>query len=456
MIFDSKIPLQERLNFFVYVLSRFILSVGSYIYLFAVSYYIMYETGSALYFSINMAISLIVTVALLPFSGLLSDLGNKRKIIITGETLNTLVILGLFVYTIFFDINLAAIYIVTFLNSLIEPFVSNSFQTSITELFHKDRVQKVMGYTSAILSSTVILGPILGGVLFGLLSFNHLILIFLIGFFLSTILDFLLRFDLYYQEEMYEENDHGETGFNKFKKDIRAGFSFIFKSEVFRSLLIIAALINFTTGIVSIFPEKMMIYELEFQPETVGVVNAIAGIGVLVGGITVARIRQFNNPFLIMKRGFFAMAVLCILFLAPLHLGLGMLPNMLLIGLVGIGFTVTFQFINVPLGVFMQLVIPQHIKGRVFSTISLFAMSIMPLGAIIYGYLYDLEIYWAINMITAMMIISIAMVFFNKKLIRASKTMYQEAKTEETEEANTSVAEEDSNEGTALELNPER
>lgn len=158
MLFDKKLPMQERLNFVVYALSRFILSVGKYVYLFAVSYYIMYETGSALYFSINMAISIVVTVILLPFSGVLSDFGNKRKIIITGEIMNALVILGLFIYTMVHDINLMAIYLVTFLTSMIEPFVSNTFQTAITELFHKERIQKVMGYTSAILSSTVILG----------------------------------------------------------------------------------------------------------------------------------------------------------------------------------------------------------------------------------------------------------------------------------------------------------
>lgn len=434
MIFDQKIPLQERMNFLVYSLSRFILSVGSYVYLFAVSYYIMYETGSALYFSINMAISLIVTVALLPFSGLLSDLGDKRRIIILGETLNTLVILGLFVYTIFFDLNLMAIYLVTFLNSLIEPFVSNSFQTSITELFHKDRVQKVMGYTSAILSTTVILGPILGGILFGMLSFNHIILIFLIGFFLSTILDFLLKFDLYYEKNLYEkEEDNDEAGFKKFKKDISVGFAFIFRSSVFKSILLIGALVNFITGIVSIFPEKMMIYELGFEPETVGIVNSVAGVGVLIGGITVARFKQFNNPFIIMKRGFLSMAVLSILYLSPLYIGSEMLTDIILIGLIGMGMALAIQFINVPLGIFMQLVIPQQIKGRVISTISLLFMSTMPLGTIVYGYLYDLEFYWAVNLLTSVIITSVTVIFFNKNLMRESKAMYMEAKAEEIE-----------------------
>src|SRR5699024_3803231 len=118
-----------------------------------------------------------------------------------------------------------------------------------------------------------------------------------------------------------------------------------------------------------------------------------------------------------------------------------MLPTILLIGLIGIGFTLTSHFINAPLGVFMQLVIPQHITGRVSSTISLFSMSIMPLGAIIYGYLYDLEIYWTINMVTSVVFISIAMIFFDKILVLISKEMYQEANAEKAEEVDTSVAE---------------
>ncbi|WP_020007579.1 MFS transporter [Salinicoccus albus] len=435
MILDKKIPLQERLNFAVYALSRFILSVGSNVYLFAVSYYILYETGSAFYFSINMAISVLVTVALLPFSGLLSDMKNKRRIIISGESLNTLVILGLFIYTVFYDINLIAIYMVTFLNSLIEPFVSNAFQAAITELFHKDRVQKVMGYTSALLSVSIILGPILGGVLFGLLSFNHIILIFFIGFFISTILDFLLKFDLCYQRYLYKAQGEVEKGGVKFRQNINEGFRFIFKSDVFKSLLIIAALANFMTGIISIFPEKMMIVELGFEPEAVGIVNAAAGIGVLIGGVIVGKSKQFENPFLLMKRGFLVYAALCLLYLLPLYLGLNTISNIIFIGLAGIGFTLTLQFINVPLNVFLQFVTPQHIKGRVFSTVSLFAGSITPLGAIIFGYLYDFGLYWPVNLGSALMMIMIVYIFYSNRLIDASKKMYKRAKMDAADNA---------------------
>ncbi|WP_373446081.1 MFS transporter [Salinicoccus bachuensis] len=425
--------MKERLNFIVYAMSRFILSVGKYVYLFAVSYYIMYETGSALYFSINMAISIVVTVILLPFSGVLSDFGNKRKIIITGELMNTLVILGLFFYTMIHDINLMAIYLVTFLTSMIEPFVSNAFQTAITELFHKARIQKVMGYTSAILSSTVILGPILGGALFGLLSFPHIIMLFLIAYIISASLDFLLDFKLYYTEENYTENIQEDDGVNRFKRDISQGFIFIAKNKVFKSLLLIAALINFMAGVITIFPEKMMIHELSFQPETVGIVNAIGGIGVLAGGVAVARIKRLDNPFLLMKRGLLVFSGLVVVYLLPLYLDGSIVSHILIIGGIGVSVAMVLQFINIPINLFIQLVTPQHIKGRVFSTMSLCSMSIMPVGAIFYGFLYDFELYWIINTVSAILMIAVVLVFFNRRLIAKSKRMYAAAKVKTDE-----------------------
>lgn len=433
MLFDKKLPMQERLNFIVYALSRFILSVGKYVYLFAVSYYIMYETGSALYFSINMAISIVTTVILLPFSGVLSDFGDKRKIIITGEIMNTLVILGLFIYTMVHDINLMAVYLVTFLTSMIEPFISNAFQAAITELFHKDRIQKVMGYTSAILSSTVILGPVLGGALFGLLSFPHIIMIFLIAYIISTALDFIMDFSLYYTKGDYAENIQEDGGMNRFKRDISQGFIFIAKNKVFKSLLIIAALVNFMAGVITIFPEKMMIHELSLQPETVGIVNAIGGLGVLAGGVAVARMKRLDNPFLIMKRGLLVFSGLVVVYLLPLYFDGSIVSHILILGGIGISIAMALQFINIPINLFIQLVTPQHIKGRVFSTMSLCSMSIMPVGAIFYGFLYDFELYWLINTISAVLMVAVVLIFFNERLITKSKRMYAVAKAEADE-----------------------
>lgn len=435
MILKKEIPFRERLNFLIYVFSRVMLSIGDHVYLFAVSYFILYETGSSFYFSINLAIAIIVSLILLPFSGLISDLGNKRKIVISGEILFTSVLLGLFIYSYFFGINLSAIYITTFLTSLISPFVSNAFQAAMTELFHKNRIQKVMGYVSAILSTAVIAGPILGGILFGLLSFYQIILIYLILFGISLVLDFLLKFDLYLEPENYEEDIvESPKPLSKFKKDISGGMMFIVNNKVLKRVFILAAFINLVGATMSILPEKMMIIELDFSPEIVGYVNAFLGVGMLAGGILIGGGKKMKNPVAVEKKGLLLLALLTMVYPLPIYLGLGTVFNFIYVAMLGFGLAIGMQLANIPMGIYLQLIVPQKIKGRVFSSLGLVASSLMPLGAIIYGVLYDIGGYWIINMVSGFSIVIFAVTLLNRKVLSISEEDYGKAVAEAAEE----------------------
>lgn len=435
MILNKEIPVRERLNFIIYVFSRVMLSIGNHVYLFAVSYFILYETGSSLYFSINLAISIVVSLILLPFSGLLSDLGNKRKIVITGEISFTFILLGLFIYSYFFGINLLAIYITTFLTSLISPFISNAFQAAMTELFHKNRIQKVMGYVSAILSSAVIAGPILGGVLFGLLSFNQIILIYLVLFSISTVLDFALKFNLYFDAENYEEDGiENKNPLAKFKRDITEGMVFIINNKVLKRVFILAAFINLVGATMSILPEMMMITELNFEPELVGYVNAFLGMGMLIGGILIGGGKKMKNPVAVEKQGLLFLAFLIMLYPLPIYLEMGAVFNFIFVGMLGFGLAIGMQLANIPMGIYLQLIVPQKIKGRVFSSLGLVSMSLMPLGTIIYGLLYDIGGYWIINIVSGLSVMILALTLLNKKILSKSEETYGGATAEAEKE----------------------
>ena len=424
MIFDRNIPAQERINFVFYIMSRFILSAGNYIYLFAVSYFILYETGSAFYFSINLAISVVISLILLPFAGVISDLGNKKKTIIIGEWLFASVIIGLFVYTQLVEVSLVAIYITTLLTSLISPFVSNTFQAAITEMFHKERIQKIMGYTQSILSGVPILGPVLGGVLFGLLGFQGIVIVFMIATIFSAAINILIKFDLYYDKSIYETDDESVDGaFNKFKRDVGQGFSFLFNSDVFRSTLITVSLINLFVGPISVFPEIMMIVELGFEPETLGFVNALAGIGVLVAGVTIANMKSFKNPLQQVKFGIIILGTLYFIYALPIYIDMQTWMSFVYIAIVGFTIIVTLQFINVPAGIFLQKCIPQHIKGRALSAFSMFAMSLSPLGTILYGVLYDTGMYAAVNFVSGAALILVVVLTMRSAVLKRAEAL---------------------------------
>ncbi|CAD2081725.1 permease [Jeotgalicoccus coquinae] len=425
MLFAKEVPYREKLNFIVYIFSRLTLNLGSLIYTFAVSYSILYFTGSALYFAINLAISSVVMTLMLPLSGVMSDLGNKRRIIISGEIILTFIMAGLLIFTYFNGFNLFAIYITSFLAALVNPFVSNSFQTSMTEMFHKERIQKVMGYVSAILSSAVIIGPAMGGVLFGLFDLYIMILIFTITYAISTLLDFFIKFDLYYEPVNYALNDTAApvaaSALGKFKHDVLQGINYIKNSYVFLRVFMMAAFINFFASLMGIYPEKAMITELKFSPETVGIINAFDGVGVLIAGIVIGSVKQFKNPVGLMKYSLLLWTFTIPLYLLPLYTNMPEIYSIVFFAAMGFSVAAMLQVINVPLFTYVQLTVPQHVKGRVFSAISLFAMSIAPAGTLLYGFAYDYIPFWIIHSISFIALIAITLIFLNSRVIEESR-----------------------------------
>lgn len=425
MLFAKEVPYREKLNFIVYIFSRLTLNLGSLIYTFAVSYSILYFTGSALYFAINLAISSVVMTLMLPLSGVMSDLGNKRRIIISGEIILTFIMAGLLIFTYFNGFNLFAIYITSFLAALVNPFVSNSFQTSMTEMFHKERIQKVMGYVSAILSSAVIIGPAMGGVLFGLFDFYIMILIFTITYAISTLLDFFIKFDLYYEPVNYALNDTAApvaaSALGKFKHDVLQGINYIKNSYVFLRVFMMAAFINFFASLMGIYPEKAMITELKFSPETVGIINAFDGVGVLIAGIVIGSVKQFKNPVGLMKNSLMIWTFTIPLYILPLYTNMSDIYSILFFAVMGFSVAVLIQVINVPFFTYVQLTVPQYIKGRVFSAIGLFASSIAPVGTLLYGFAYDYIPFWIIHSISFIALIAITLIFLNSRVIEESR-----------------------------------
>lgn len=443
MLLNKDVPYEEKVNFIIYLLSRLMTNLGNIVYMFAVSYSILYTTGSAFYFSINLALMTLVSLLLLPFSGWLSDVWNKRTLIISGEIMMTIIIGGLLVYSYFYGFNLIAIYVTTVLTSFINPFISNAYQAVMTEMFHADRIQKVMGYTSSILSSAVILGPALGGVLFGLFDFYVMILVFFIAYFISAVLDFFVKFKLYYDEKNYEpEEDVGEAALSKvskFKKDISKGFVYIWNSKILKRVFIMAAIINFFTALLAIYPEKVMIVELGFNPEAVGVINAFDGVGALIAGAVLGTIKQINSPIRVMKSGLQLLSLMFLLFLLPIYVDMPQLGTMIFFAAMGFTIAVLVQVINVPFFTYMQVITPQNIKGRVFSVISIFAMSIQPLGTLLYGVLYDLIPYWIIHVVSFILLLTAVIIAIKEDTIEGAKQQFI-AKTAEAEEEAPAIA----------------
>ena len=105
--------------------------------------------------------------------------------------------LSMFILATIFGPSLLFIYISAALLSICASFYSVALTSSIPSLVDEGRIQKASALNQTAASLSNILGPIIGGVVFGFFSIQSFFLLNSITFFLAVILQLFIVFDLY-------------------------------------------------------------------------------------------------------------------------------------------------------------------------------------------------------------------------------------------------------------------
>lgn len=412
-----------RKNYIIYILSTIVVSLGGTAYSFAISYFILQETGSAVLFSINTVILSIGAIISLPISGVFVDSVNRKKIVITFEALSALTLLFLAVYISFFGFNIYVLFFVTAIRSVITPVISNAFDASLTQLFDKENIQKTIGKISTYKMTIVLLGPIIAGILYGFLTLESMIFLFLFMQLISLFSNVFLEFS----EVKLEESPSVklDSWFKSFGNKLTAGYKYVFNSHTLKQLMILSVIIN-AVGAASfgILPDTIMIKELHFDPYQVGIVSAIFGAGSLIGSLILSKVK-ITNPFTVVKYAFIGVAILLLGFTLPVYYEMNTILSMIYIAFIGSSMALVFQFVSIPMSSFMQKTIPDDYKGRVFSINGTLSMVLMPIGTLIYGFLYQLGIYFPVNLFSSIIILVSVFVTLNKYTLTRSAEEYQ-------------------------------
>ena len=138
-------------------------------------------------FGTILAVSMIPTVLLSPFGGVLADRLPKQKIM----TILDFVTAGLIV---FYDAvygsagNLAAVTIFMILLTLIQAFYQPSVQASIPLLASQEQLMAANGIVMQVQALAGLLGPILAGMLYGIGGVKPILAASAVCFFLSAVM----------------------------------------------------------------------------------------------------------------------------------------------------------------------------------------------------------------------------------------------------------------------------
>ena len=166
---DEKVKEKETMwnrNFIMVVLGQIISLFGNAILRFALPLYLLNQTGSSALFGIVSACAFIPMIVLSPVGGIFADRVNKRNIMVVLDFTTALLVLAIILLLGKMNLVallLCALFILYGINGAYQPAV----QASIPILLQSEYIMQGNAVINLISSFASLIGPVVGGALFG-------------------------------------------------------------------------------------------------------------------------------------------------------------------------------------------------------------------------------------------------------------------------------------------------
>ena len=124
-------------NFTFLILGQISSLIGNYTLRFALSMYVLEQTGSASVFAGLLALALLPTILLSPFGGILADRANRRNIMVALDTLSGIsVLLASFAMALGQDIFVIGVLLIVL--SVLAAFESPTVQACVPQMLSRE------------------------------------------------------------------------------------------------------------------------------------------------------------------------------------------------------------------------------------------------------------------------------------------------------------------------------
>ncbi|HDR4724480.1 MFS transporter [Bacillus cereus group sp. Sample62] len=386
---ENKKRNQELRNICLYSIAKTVSIFGSSMYSFALGLYVLQITGSALNFAITLILGTIPMIVMNPFAGVIADKVNKKKLVVCMDLLSGCLLITVYILSSYYGLNLFIIYTTTFLMTVFTTFFGIGLEAAKPNIVSKERLMSINSISKIIDSVSLILGPMLGGIVFSVFNIKTFIIINGISFILSGIALLFIHFKLF-EYNINEENS--KRGVN-FIIDIKEGFSYLLEKESLKNTFHILISFNFFLGFAVTVPLPYIINTvLNLGSKQFGIIQGTFPVGMIIGAIVVKKIiDRFSYSYLLKKLS--SMLAVCMIILGIPVLFKSFEVNDLVfvitycVVMIFLGFIIAL--IDIPLIYFMQNEIPDEYRGRVLSIGLSIGKMMLPIAMALSGLLLN-------------------------------------------------------------------
>lgn len=375
-------------NLGILVLGQIISLFGSAIQRFALSLYVLDQTGSGSIFASILAFSMIPIVILAPIAGVIADRLDRKKVMVVLDFLSTAVILAYAVFLVKGVDSILYVGILSFLLSGISTIYQPAVTSSIPDLVAEEELMTANGVVQQVSSLSNFLGPIIAGVLYGFMGIKGLIFLNAFSFCFSAIMELFLKIP---QKDVKSEGNIIKV----FVQDIKESGAYL-KNEnpvIFRMIFTSGLYNLFLVPIFSVGAPYIIKITLGMSSEVYGFVEGVIALGMIFGAMIVSfRPKYFHikTVYRVLYLSCFCMLMMGVFLLLPKN-------TLSMKWMITVGFTLFAMGIMMVLGIanvisaaFIQKAVPNHMLGKISAYGLAFATFCVPLGQLIFGGLLEI------------------------------------------------------------------
>jgi MFS family permease len=406
--------MKYKKNLQLYMLGRFISYMGTGIQQIALPLYILDVTHSGIMMGLFSAVNLVPNIIALPFAGILGDRKNRKNVMMASDYVRGTFVLLLGYFAMIGSLNIAFLFALQVFISIMDSIFNASSTAILPELVEEDKLMKGIATRGGIDAVSMIIGPALGGIIYGIFGIKTVFYLNGISFIISGICCTLIA---------YVNGDRNLEAFTlkSFFTENSEVFYFIKKNKALLQLFSLALVTNFLVApLFDIVLPYVVKRGIGFTSQQYGYLISFFTLGILLGNILIGTCLAKSSRKLIMKNSLLLQTVILMMFPAavfPVTINyLGGHSLRLFVLLTGIIFLAGFfnSGLNTPLNTNLQEIVPNEMRSRFFSILGVFGQGAIPLGSLIYGILLDRFPYYYILMVVMSIVFVVTMVFMKR------------------------------------------
>lgn len=369
-------------DFTLVIVGQIISLFGNAVLRFALPLYLLRETNSSSLFGAVTACSFIPMVIFSLFGGVIADRVNKRNIMVTLDfcTAALIIIFGILLGKLpLFPLMTAVLMILYGISGAYQP----SVQASIPLLTDGENLIKGNAAINMVSTLSSLLGPVIGGVLYGSFGIKPVLFVSVICFTISAVMEIFIHIP-------YVKPSENMGVFKAVSGDLRESFAFV-KNEkpVFISVVVLLALFNLVLSAAMVVGIPVMIVQiLEMSDAALGIAQGAMGLGGLTGGILAGvfagklKLKDSHIPLIICSFAALFMGI-------SLFDGIPRSVSFAVITAMCFGAMCASTMFSVAMLTVVQQQTPPQLLGKIMAAIMAVSGCSQPIGQAVYGLLFD-------------------------------------------------------------------